>query len=638
MGGTNRLNREYAKQFKCLWISAAIFACLNGVLWPISYGWFFPEIITMLSEEIHCEADALTLSDCHTSFEKASLKLAMYWLAIGVYALIVNIVQSYLFGIYGVRLSNMVKLDWFKSMLNQDINFHNEKTSSLLNANLTVETQSIADGMGWKYGLLLQSVVQLIIGFAIAFYRSWRVTLVFLGLTPLLVIAGALQTLIWMGTSGGNSDPFLDSGIVSQEILTNIRTVLAFPYLIVTKTETFVSKLNDGLPIATKRSAVSGFSMGINLLIGQGIIYGLGMYAGLRFADKGWVQFDDVMGAFFGVFVGGMAIGQAGSVFSALNAAKLAANKFYVTKERVAEIKTFDKNTVDAPIQLKEALKGSIEFKNLSFAYKTNADTLVLKDISFKVESGTTCAIVGPSGSGKSTIVSLLERFYDPTNGNILIDNSEIHNYDISYLRSQIGLVSQMPLLFDTSIYDNIRGGNDNCSENDIIEAAKQANAHDFILKLENKYKTLVGELGNKLSGGQRQRIAIARALLNKPSILLLDEATSALDSISEKEVQDAIDKISQNGNQTIISIAHRLSTIKNSNLIIVLVDGQIREYGNHHELMDNNGVYNALVNAQQLVEQKKQIHVRRRSSVNINIPNDIIKEEEQQEGQDTNV
>lgn len=163
-----------------------------------------------------------------------------------------------------------------------------------------------------------------------------------------------------------------------------------------------------------------------------------------------------------------------------------------------------------------------------------------------------------------------------------------------------------------------------------IIEAAKQANAHDFIIKLENKYDTLVGELGGKLSGGQRQRIAIARALLNKPSILLLDEATSALDSKSEREVQDAIDKISLTGKQTIISIAHRLSTIKNNNMIIVLVDGSIKEYGNHQTLMKKNGIYSALVDAQTLVEQQKNIHIKRRSLAHDNQIKNMMQEEHQ--------
>merc|ERR1711997_1351191 len=303
--------------------------------------------------------------------------------------------------------------------------------------------------------------------------------------------------------------------------------------------------------------------------------------------------------------MGGMALGQAGSVGTAFKKANLAANKFYAAKTRDPEQRKPENKAITA----KEPLSGNIEFKKVSFSYKSSPNVRVLNKVSFNVEAGSTLAIVGPSGSGKSTIISLLERFYDNASGDILIDGQKIHNYDLSYLRNSIGLVSQMPLLFDASIADNIRGGNMDASMDDIIEAAKQANAHLFVDKFEKKYDTQVGELGGKLSGGQRQRIAIARALLGKPSILLLDEATSALDSKSEREVQDAIDKITATGKQTVISIAHRLSTIKDSKTILVLVDGAVKEAGNHNELMDKSGIYYALVTAQTLVDQKTVLH-----------------------------
>merc|ERR1712113_784505 len=300
-----------------------------------------------------------------------------------------------------------------------------------------------------------------------------------------------------------------------------------------------------------------------------------------------------------------MPLGQILAAMPAFANGNLAANKFYAVKERQPAIR--EPTDGMKPIKCDTLLKGRISVKNISFSYHSAPDAKVLDDVSFEVPAGSSLAIVGPSGSGKSTIISLIERFYDYESGSIVMDGSHrINDYDLSYLRSSIGLVSQMPLLFDTTITENIRGGLMAATKEDIEEAAKSANAHDFIMKLDDGYETMVGELGGKLSGGQRQRIAIARALLPKPSILLLDEATSALDSKSEKEVQSAIDAITARGQQTTITIAHRLSTIKNSDQILVLVDGKVKESGNHQQLMQEQGVYAALVNAQSLVEEKK--------------------------------
>lgn len=354
------------------------------------------------------------------------------------------------------------------------------------------------------------------------------------------------------------------------------------------------------------------------------------MFVGYHMVDAGWIQNTDMMGALIAMLIGvPMPLGQALSAMAELQAAKLAANKFFVVKERDPAIR----KPTDSMKSIKSdsSLVGRIEFKNVSFSYQTAPDVKVLDDVSFDVPAGSSLAIVGPSGSGKSTVISLIERFYDYESGCIVMDGSHpINDYDLSYLRSSIGLVSQMPLLFDTTITENIRGGLMTATKEDIEEAAKSANAHDFIMKLDDGYETMVGELGGKLSGGQRQRIAIARALLAKPSILLLDEATSALDSKSEKEVQSAIDAITARGQQTTITIAHRLNTIKNSDNILVLVDGKVKESGNHQQLMEEQGVYSALVNAQSLVNEKKEIRriktlsrIRSaisRSSVDINI------------------
>merc|ERR1719230_2090601 len=245
-----------------------------------------------------------------------------------------------------------------------------------------------------------------------------------------------------------------------------------------------------------------------------------------------------------------------------------------------------------------DKLSGNIEFKNVSFSYPTAPDKVILDELSF--------TIVGPSGSGKSTVINLLERYYDPTGGEVLMDGEKIHNFDIEHLRRNIGYVSQLPLLFAESIMENIRGGNRNISDDDVIAAAKMADAHDFITKLDDGYDTNVGEMGNRLSGGQKQRIAIARAVATNPAILLLDEATSALDTKSEREVQRAIDNIAANSSQTIVVIAHRLSTIINADKIIVLVDGDKEEEGDHQSLIEQNGLYAVLVREQQVTDANR--------------------------------
>jgi ABC-type multidrug transport system fused ATPase/permease subunit len=224
----------------------------------------------------------------------------------------------------------------------------------------------------------------------------------------------------------------------------------------------------------------------------------------------------------------------------------------------------------------------------VSFNYPSRADYNVLKDVSFKVEPGETVALVGSSGSGKTTIASLILRFYDPTNGSIVIDGIDSRTISLTQLREQIALVPQDVILFAGSIRDNIAYGRPDASDEEIQEAARQANALDFINSFPDKFKTLVGERGIQLSGGQRQRIAIARAVLKNPSILILDEATSSLDSESERLVQEALDKLMVG--RTSVVIAHRLATIKNADKIIVLQSGTVQESGTHHELMLNEG------------------------------------------------
>jgi subfamily B ATP-binding cassette protein MsbA len=273
--------------------------------------------------------------------------------------------------------------------------------------------------------------------------------------------------------------------------------------------------------------------------------------------------------------------------------------KGLASSERIYKILDAVNTIQEKPNAIKiEGFKKGIELKNVSFAYNQFDEKQILKNINLTIQKGKMIAIVGQSGSGKSTMANLLPRFYDVQEGQIFIDNIEIRDCTVDSLRKLFGVVSQEAILFNDTIFNNISFGLENVSEEDVIRAAKIANAHDFIVKLEHGYQTIIGDRGNKLSGGEKQRLTIARAVLSDPPILILDEATSSLDTESEKLVQDAIYRLMEN--RTSVVIAHRLSTIQYADEIVVMQDGNIIERGNHISLMAKNGIYNKLVAMQQ--------------------------------------
>jgi ATP-binding cassette subfamily B (MDR/TAP) protein 1 len=251
--------------------------------------------------------------------------------------------------------------------------------------------------------------------------------------------------------------------------------------------------------------------------------------------------------------------------------------------------------------RLVSQVNGDLEFRNVSFVYPTRPEIDIFKNLNLRVSAGKSLAVVGPSGSGKSTVIGLIMRFYDPSNGNLCIDGQDIKTLNLRSLRKKLALVQQEPALFSTTIYENIKYGNENASEAEIMEAAKAANAHEFIIKMEEGYKTHAGDKGVQLSGGQKQRVAIARAVLKDPSVLLLDEATSALDTSSEKLVQEALDKLMKG--RTTVLVAHRLSTIRKADTVAVLHKGRVVEKGSHRELVSiPNGFYKQLTSLQEVL------------------------------------
>jgi subfamily B ATP-binding cassette protein MsbA len=271
-------------------------------------------------------------------------------------------------------------------------------------------------------------------------------------------------------------------------------------------------------------------------------------------------------------------------------------SKAAVGYERIQEILRTREEVKDAPrARRAPKLKGNIEFEDVSFSY--NSDQQVLKDVSFQMRAGQVSAIVGPTGAGKTSIISLIPRFYDPDEGTITIDGTDIKQFQQKSLRSQMSFVLQDTVLFHAPVWQNIAYGKPGCSRAEIIKAAELANASEFIDKLPDGYDTVLGERGMTLSGGQRQRIAIARAVIRNTPILILDEPTSGLDSASEKLVFEALDRLMEG--KTVVVIAHRLSTIQRADVIFVVKDGEIVERGKHEELMKQNGVYAELHNLQ---------------------------------------
>ncbi|CAI9160227.1 unnamed protein product [Rangifer tarandus platyrhynchus] len=342
--------------------------------------------------------------------------------------------------------------------------------------------------------------------------------------------------------------------------------------------------LENAKRIGIKKAISANISMGTAFLLIYAS-YALAFWYGSTLVIAKEYTIGNAITVFFSILIGAFSIGQAAPCIDSFANARGAAYAIFAIIDNDPKIDSFSERG-----HKPDNIKGNLEFKDVHFSYPARPDVKILKGLNLRVESGQTVALVGNSGCGKSTVVQLVQRLYDPDVGRIIIDGQDIRTFNVKYLREIIGVVSQEPVLFATTIAENIRYGRGNVTMDEIKQAVKEANAYEFIMRLPQKFDTLVGERGAQLSGGQKQRIAIARALVRNPKILLLDEATSALDTESEAEVQAALDK-AREGRTTIV-IAHRLSTIRNADVIAGFDDGVVVEQGSHRELMTKEGVY----------------------------------------------
>ena len=379
---------------------------------------------------------------------------------------------------------------------------------------------------------------------------------------------------------------------MAREAITNIRTVAAFGAEDRIALQ-FSSELNQPTKQALFRGHISGFGYGVSQLFAF-CSYALGLwYASVLIKHKA-SNFGDIIKSFMVLIITALSVAETLALAPDIVKGSQALGSVFSILQRKTAINRDNPESVIAT-----DIQGEIEFRNVIFRYPTRPDITIFKDLNLKISAGKSLAIVGQSGSGKSSVVSLVMRFYDPISGAILLDGFDIKDINLRSLRQKIGLVQQEPALFSTTIYENIRYGNAEASEIEIMKAAKAANAHIFISRMPEGYQTQVGDRGIQLSGGQKQRVAIARAILKDPSILLLDEATSALDTASEKLVQEALDTLMEG--RTTILIAHRLSTIRNADSIAVLQHGKIVETGDHQQLiMRPDSLYKQLVSLQE--------------------------------------
>jgi ABC transporter fused permease/ATP-binding protein len=496
-------------------------------------------------------------------------------------SLFVNFTEHTLANLRLALYSNLVKLP---------MSFFSQKRVGELNSRISSDITQIQDTLTSTIAEFLRQFILIIGGILLLANESIKLTLLMLSVVPLVAIAAVVFGRFIRKYSKNVQDKVAESQVIVEETMQGITIVKAFAnewYEIAR----YNGKIKEVVTIAIKGGKYRGYFASFIIFCLFGAIVAV-VWFGVRLSISGEMSVGQLISfVLYSTFVGA-SFGGIAELYAQIQKAIGATERVFELLDETPEKINSTQNAIT------QKIKGNVTFKNVAFSYHSRKEIKVLKDVSFTANYGQKIAIVGPSGTGKSTIASLLLRFYNIDSGEILVDGKNIYDYDLENLRGNMSIVPQDVILFGGTIKENIAYGKPNASEEEIILAAQQANALNFIESFPEKFETIVGERGIKLSGGQRQRIAIARALLKNPSILILDEATSSLDSESEKLVQEALEILMQG--RTSIIIAHRLSTIRSADQILVLDNGKITEQGTHQELIAlENGMYKNLSNLQ---------------------------------------
>ncbi|KAM7267398.1 hypothetical protein ACFE04_009564 [Oxalis oulophora] len=512
-----------------------------------------------------------------------------------------GMLEGYCWTITGERQASKMRVKYLKAVLRQDVSFFDLQVTSTAEVVTSISNDIlvIQDVLTAKVPFVLKKISTLVACYTVASVLLWKLFVVVFPFALLLLVPGLFfgKKIVVLARMIGRE--YHKAATIAEQATSSIRTVYAF---------VGEQKIINGYSKALQGTIKLGIHQGLTkgLLIGITRAFAFINWAYVSYFGSRLVMYHGAKGGtVFAVgactVIATMSIVAAISELKAIAEACTAADRM---KQVIKRIPNIDYEKQGETIQ---NFNGKINFKDVEFAYPSRPDSKILNGFTLEIPAGKTTALVGSSGSGKSTVISLLQRFYDPAGGQVLLDSVSIDKLRLTWLRSQMGLVSQEPILFAMSVKENILFGKEDATMDEIIEAAKASGIHKFISQLPQAYDTQVGERGIQMSGGQKQRIAIARAIIRAPQILLLDEATSALDSESESIVQDALDRATVG--RTTIAIAHRLSTIRNADFIAVVQNGAVMELGSHEELIQNeNGLYTSLVNLQKLEKTNQKI------------------------------
>ncbi|CAF1338277.1 unnamed protein product [Adineta steineri] len=520
-----------------------------------------------------CNFTGIDSSKPSSNFSSQVGQQSVYVVAIGCVVLLFGYIQATLWTLTSERQTYRMRQAVFRLLINKDMTYFDTHNVGQMNTVLMENINRVKNGIGYRLGTVIQCLTIFISGFIVGLVKSWKLSLVLLSFSPILVICLLILTKVMSKMTKMELSTYGKASAIAQEVLSSMRIIYAY-----NGADHEYHRYTQHLTAARRNGVRKGIFIGIIMGFIRFIIfiiYAVGFIYGTRLIYQENSNIGDIFVVFFAIFIAVFSLGQATNTLRYQNEALCAVDSI----RSLLDIDILTELEHRVMLDKKPNICGNIVFDNVSFIYLTRPNTRILSDLTFRVQCGETIAILGSNGSGKSTCLQLLQGFYQPTNGTITIDGIPLSNYDLQWLRQNMAVVSQEPVLFSTTIRQNIMYGNPNATESNMLEVAKLTNVDRIVEKFPQGYDTMIGDnSSHQLSGGQKQLICIARALINRPKLLFLDECTSALD-------------------RTTIIVTHRISTIRYATRILVMQDGRIIEQGTHEELMELQNVYYNMIN-----------------------------------------